>query len=527
MQRRSFLATTSAAAALPHRFAIAQSARKRTLRFVPQANLTLLDPIFTTALVTVNHGWAIYDMLFGVDRNDRIRPQMAEGYSVSDDGRTYLIRLREGLKFHNGEPVRAQDASASLHRWAVRESIGQSLLKAVDNWGAQDDRTLKIELKYKLPIFIDALAHGAGSVPFIMPEHVAKTDPYKQITDYTGSGPFRFIKEAFVPGSFVLYLRNEDYVPRQEPADWTSGGKVAHFDRLEWHVIADSATAAAALQAGEVDWYDQVEADLVPVLRQHPDVAIGSSNPLGFNGMLRFNHLHPPFNNVAIRRAVMMAVNQTDYLAAITGNDPGSFRTCKSFMPCGALYGKELGAAAMPGDLAQARAALAAAGYSNEKVVIINPTDFVTIGPMGNVTYDLLRKLGMNVEIVETDWGTVTQRRASKEPIEKGGWSILHTWAPSNVIANVVEHAFLRGLGATGWFGWFGDEEIERLTERWLQANTDDERVSITDTIQTRAFEMVPAIPLGQFQIRTAYRRDLAGVIEGSGAFPWNIRRLE
>jgi peptide/nickel transport system substrate-binding protein len=524
MRRRSFVAT-AAAAALPHRFAIAQSARQRTLRFVPQANLTLLDPIFTTALVTVNHGWAIYDMLFGVDREDQVRPQMAEGYSVSDDGRTYLIRLREGLRFHNGEPVRAQDASPSLQRWAARESIGQSLLKAVDNWGVQDDRTLKITLKYPLPIFIDAIARGAGSVPFIMPEHVAKTDPYKQINDYTGSGPFRFIKEEFVPGSSVLYLKNEAYVPRREPADWTSGGKVAHFDRLEWHVIPDSATAAAALQAGEVDWYDQVEADLVPVLRKHPDIVIGSSNPLGFNGFLRFNHLQPPFNNVAIRRAVMMAVNQTDYLEAITGNDPGAFRTCKSFMPCGMMYGKELGAAAMPGDLSKARAALAATDYANEKVVIINPTDFVTIGPMGNVTYDLLRKLGMNVEIVETDWGTVTQRRASKEPVEKGGWSILHTWAPSNVIANVVEHAFVRGLGGTGWYGWFGDEEIERLTENWLRARTDEERVAITDLIQVRAFEMVPAIPLGQFQIRTAYRRDLTGLIEATGAFPWNIRR--
>jgi peptide/nickel transport system substrate-binding protein len=189
------------------------------------------------------------------------------------------------------------------------------------------------------------------------------------------------------------------------------------------------------------------------------------------------------------------------------------------------MYGKELGAAAMPGDLSKARAALAATDYANEKVVIINPTDFVTIGPMGNVTYDLLRKLGMNVEIVETDWGTVTQRRASKEPVEKGGWSILHTWAPSNVIANVVEHAFVRGLGGTGWYGWFGDEEIERLTENWLRARTDEERVAITDLIQVRAFEMVPAIPLGQFQIRTAYRRDLTGLIEATGAFPWNIRR--
>jgi peptide/nickel transport system substrate-binding protein len=527
MRRRTFLATATvtAATALP-RFAIAQSARTRTLRFVPQANLTLLDPIFTTALVSVNHGWAIYDMLFSVNRQYEIRPQMAEGYSLSDNGRTYLIKLREGLKFHNGEPVRAQDCAPSLQRWAMRETIGQSLNKAVDVWGVQDDRTLKITLKYPLPIFLDAIARGAASVPFIMPEHVAKTDPYKQITDYTGSGPFRFIKDQFVPGSSVLYLRHEGYVPRSEPADWTSGGKVAHFDRLEWHVIPDPATATAALRSGEVDWCDQVQPDLVPVLRKHPDVAIGSSNPLGFNGVLRFNHLHPPFDNVGVRRAVMMAVNQTDYLTAITGNDASASRICKSFMPCGMQYGKELGTAAMPGDLDRARAALKAAGYASEKVVIINPTDFATIAPMGDVTYDLLKQLGMNVEIVTTDWGTVTQRRASKEPIAKGGWSILHTWAPSNVISNVVEHPFLRGLGGTGWFGWYRDEETERLAEAWLQAETQEDRVAITDLIQARAFETVPAIPLGQFQIRTAYRKNLTGIIEATGAFPWNVRRV-
>jgi peptide/nickel transport system substrate-binding protein len=527
MQRRTFLTTGLAATALPYRFAIAQSARARTLRFVPQANLTLLDPIFTTALVTVNHGWAIYDLLFSVNKQYDIKPQMAEGYSLSDDGRTYLIRLREGLQFHNSEPVRAQDCAASLRRWAVRETIGQSLLEAVDTWGVQDDRTLKIALKYPLPIFLEAIARGGASVPFIMPEHVAKTDPYKQIADFTGSGPFKFIKDEFVPGSSVLYVKHDAYIPRPEPADWTSGGKVAHFDRLEWRIIPDSATAAAALQSGEVDWCDQVQADLVPVLRRHPNVVIGSSNPLGFNGVLRFNHLHAPFNNAAIRRAVMMAVDQTDYLTAITGNDRNSFRICKSFMPCGMLYGKELGTTAMPGDVHMARAALKAAGYAGEKVVIINPTDFVTIAPMGDVTYDLLKRLGMNVDMVATDWGTVTQRRASKEPIEKGGWSILHTWAPSNVISTVVEHPFLRGLGSTGWFGWYGDAETERLTRTWLQATTQDERIAITDAIHARAFETVPAIPLGQFQIRTAYRKNLTGLIEATGAFPWNIRRLE
>ena len=224
---------------------------------------------------------------------------MADGYTVSDDGRTYLIKLREGLKFHNGEPVRAQDCAQSLIRWAARETIGQTVWKFVDSCGAQDDRTIKVTLKQSLPIFIEAIGKGGASVPFVMPEHLARTDPFKQVTETIGSGPFKFVKAEFVPGSSVVYEKNPDYVPRQEPAEWTAGGKVAHFDRIEWRVIPDSATAAAALQAGEVDWYEQVQADLVPLLRRNPDLAIGSANPTGFNGILRFNHLHPPFNNVA------------------------------------------------------------------------------------------------------------------------------------------------------------------------------------------------------------------------------------
>jgi peptide/nickel transport system substrate-binding protein len=323
----------------------------------------------------------------------------------------------------------------------------------------------------------------------------------------------------------VVYVKNKDYVPRQEPAEWSAGGKIAHMERIVWKVIPDSATAAAALQAGEIDWYEQVQADLVPLLRKNPDIRIGSANPTGFNGILRFNHLHPPFNNPAVRRAVLMAVNQTDYMNSITGADASAFKMCRAVLPCGTPFGRELGAAAMPADLEKARAALKASGYAGEKVVIINPIDFVTIGPMGDVTYDLLKKLGMNVEIVETDWGTVTQRRASKEPAEKGGWNILHTWAPSVVIADPVQQWFARGLGPTGWFGWYHDEEIEKLSREWLLSQTAAERDAAADAFQKRAFENVPFIPTGQFQIRTAMRKNLVGQIEATGAYMWNIKR--
>ena len=529
MRRRGLLraaAATAAAAALPTRFAVAQPTNARVLRFVPHANLTLLDPIFTTATVTVNHGWAIYDTLFGVDNAFNPHPQMADGYTVSDDGRTYLIRLRDGLRFHNGEPVRAQDCAPSLARWAARETVGQTMARFVDSWGVQDDRTVRITLKQPLPIFIDMLARGGSSVPFIMPEHVAKTDPFKQITETIGSGPFKFVKEAFVPGASVLYVRNPDYVPRSEKPEWSAGAKIAYFDRIEWKIIPDAATASAALQAGEVDWYEWIQADLAPLLRGVPGINVGTAHRYGINGILRFNHLHAPFNNVAIRRAVMMAVNQADYLAAISGNDPNGTRLCHALFPCGMPDGRELGTEAMPADLSRARAALKAAGYNGEKVVIINPTDLPPIGPMGEVTYDLLKRLGMNVELAASDWGTVTKRRSSREPVDKGGWSILHTLTASSTISTPVGNHYVRGLGSTGWFGWYKDDKVEQLTEAWMLATNAEERSRLVDAIHIQALQQVSIVPLGQFQMYNAYRRNLTGVIESWGAMFWNIRRV-
>ncbi len=461
MKRRSPLAATAAAvtAAIPLvRPAVAQ--QSKVLRFVPHANLTLLDPIFTTALVSINHGWAIYDTLFSATSKFELRPQMADGYTLSDDGRTYTIKLRDNLKFHNGEKVRAQDAAPSLARWAARETMGQTLWKFVDVCEAQDDRTIRIVLEAEDCRCSCPRSRRAGaSMPFIVPEHVAKSESCSSRTALLGHRlrtTLKFVKSEFVPGSHVVYEKNTDYVPRQEPVEWTSGGKVVHFDRVEWEDHPGRRDGGGwRCGTARLTGHEQVHPDLVANLRENPDMEIGSANPTGFNAVLRFNHLHPPFNNLGIRRAVMMAVNQEDYMAAITGGDPTAYRVCKAMLPCGTRHSRETGGPVMQANLEKARAMLKEAGYKGEKVVIISPSEFPTIGPLGEVTNDVLTKLGMNVEFVSTDWGTVTQRRASKEPPEKGGWSLLHTWFPSNIAMTPVEQFFIRGLGQTGWFGWW------------------------------------------------------------------------
>jgi len=523
MRRRSLLAVTTASLATP---SLAQDIRARTLRFVPQANLTSLDPIWTTAAVTENHGWTVYDTLFGLTDDLRIAPQMAEGHGVSDDGLTWTIRLREGLRFHDNTPVRAQDCAASLARWSRRDTFGQSVGAAVEEWGAADDRTVRIRLKHRFPMLLEALSKPVSVVPFIMPERLAKTDPFQQVTEIVGSGPYRFLPGDYVSGSRTAYARFEGYVPRAGAPSRTAGGKVAHFERIEWTIIPDSATAAAALQSGEIDWWEQVNADLIPALKRNRAITVEIANTLGYIGFARFNTLHPPFDNPAIRRALLSAVNQEDYVRAVTANDAEAWRACASMWPCGTPYAVPPAGNPLAGarDLAKVKADLQAAGYKGEKVVIINPTDFPTIGPFGQITADMLKKLGMNVELVETDWGSLVQRRASKAPPEQGGWSIFHTWWPGIAIMNPAVNATLRGQGERGWFGWYRNDKVEQLAGEWLQATNGAEQNRLAEAIQTESFTNAPVLPLGQFFIKTAHR-GLKDVLKGTSPYPWHVAR--
>ncbi|WP_237216577.1 ABC transporter substrate-binding protein [Falsiroseomonas oryziterrae] len=523
MRRRDILA---AAAALPLAApAVAQNTRAATLRMVPQANLAVLDPVFTTATVTGNHGFYVFDTLYGVDEQLRPKPQMAEGHEVSADGLTWRIRLRERLRFHDGSPVRAVDCIASLQRWCAREPFGQLLARQAVEWSAPDDRTMLIRLRRPFPLLPDALAKPDASVPFIMPERIARTDPNRAITEMVGSGPYRFIAGEFNSGSRVVYEKFDDYVPRQEAPTWTSGAKVAHFRRIEWHILPDAATAAAALQAGEVDWWERPHPDLQALLARSRDIRREVTDTAGRMAVMRMNCLHPPFDDVRIRRAVRLSVAQEEYMRASRGGDGPDWAVGRSLWPRHTPYFEDLGAAVMPGDLERARAALREAGYANQRVVIINPTDFPDIGPLGQVSADRLRRIGMNVELAESDWGTVVQRRTNRETVERGGWSMLHTTGGASAWANPAISFLVRGQGAQGWFGWWRSERAEELAEAWIEAPDEPRQRALASELGRLALDEAAFVPLGQFVIRTAFRRDITGILPGSSPYPWNVRR--
>jgi peptide/nickel transport system substrate-binding protein len=504
--------------------AIAQTMRAQTLRFVPQSNLSVLDPIWTTATVTCNHGYYIFDTLYSYDSRMQPQPQMAAGHTVSDNGLVWRITLRDGLMFHDGSKVRAADCIASVQRWAKRESYGQLLAAAVDTWGTADDKTLEIRLTRPFPLLLSAIAKADASVCFMMPERIAKTDANTAITEMIGSGPYKFVASEYNSGSRSVYERFEGYQPRSEAPSWASGAKVAHFNRVEWNIIADPATAGAALQNGEVDWWENPLNDLLPSLSKNPAIATQIADPGGKIALMRLNHLQPPFNDVRLRRAVLMAVNQEDYMRAAIGDDTALWTISRSLWPKGTPYFHDDGGKLMKNSADAARAALKEAGYAGQRVVIINPGDYPLIGALGEVTAAALRNIGMNVDLQTMDWGTVVQRRTSRESVDKGGWSIFHTTGSSGGYSNPAVSPLVRGQGTSGWFGWWTSPQAEQLAQDWLNAPDPAAQARIAGEMGDLALSEVATVPLGLFYVKTAFRRTITGVLQGPAPYPWSVR---
>ncbi len=523
MHRRTLLAATAALAA--PRIARAQGAR--TLRFIPQADLSTLDPHWNTAYVTRNHGFMVFDTLYGLDGKLQASPQMVGGHVVGDDGKRWTLTLRDGLRWHDGSPVLARDCVASIRRWGAKDTFGQALLAATDELSAPDDRTILFRLKRPFPLLPDALGKSGVYMPAMMPERLARTEPATQVTEMVGSGPYRFLVAERVPGARAVYERNTAYVPRASGTpDFTAGPKVAHLDRVEWLTTPDPAAAAAALQNGEVDWWDFASADLLPLLRRHNRLEVKVLDPLGSIGFMRLNHLQPPFDNPAIRRALLGAVNQADFMTAVMGTDRAMWRDgCGVFTP-GTPLASDEGMAPLlgPRDDARVRAELAAAGYKGDKVALIVPTDFPNLKAMADVGADMMQKAGLVVDYQALDWGTVLTRRASKAPVDQGGWSAFFTFGAGADQSSPAAHLALRANGANAWFGWPDDAEIETLRDAWFAAPDQDAQKPIARALQRRALQTVPFIPLGQYFQATAYRTSLKGVLNGFATF-WNVTK--
>ena len=527
MNRRSFLAGSTTAALI--RPSLAQPAvvgKTKTVTYVPQANLTSLDPVWTTALVTRNCAAMIFETLYGRDEKLNPKPQMVEGHQVENNGLRWTMRLRDGLLFHDGTPVLARDCVASLLRWMKRDPIGQTIADRLDALEAPDDRTLVFLLNKPFASLPSALAKTQPT-PVIMPERLAKTDPFKQVPEAIGSGPFRFVANEYVAGNMAVFAKFDRYMPRPEPASFAAGGYRVMVDRVEWRIIPDAATAANALVAGEIDWLDSPVPDLLPMLRKTSGVTVGPIDIYGTFGGLRPNQLQGPTANSGVRRAMLAAIDQVDVMTAVMGAESNLFRAPVGFFLPGTASANDAGmdAARKRRNTDDVKAMLKQAGYGGERVVLMHPTDQTFYDAMSSVIASSLRRVGINLDEQSLDWGTVVQRRTSKEPLDKGGWSIFPYGAPAADYGDPIFAAALRGNGKDAWFGWPTDEKMEAMRNAWMDSNDEAERKRLDAEIQLRAFETVPFIPLGQYLPPSAWRSNLDGLLKGAVPVFWNVTK--
>jgi peptide/nickel transport system substrate-binding protein len=528
MKRRTLIKTgIQAGAAMMAAPSVLRAQRATTLRFVPYADLALLDPIVTTAYTTRTHGLMIFEQLYGVDDAGNPQPQMVAGHTVENDGRLWRLTLRDRLAFHDGTPVLARDVVASIKRWAMRDAFGEALMAATDALTAPSDKLVEFRLKRPFPALPAALGKPYSYLPVIMPERLASLPPTTQVTEMVGSGPYRFVANERVPGARAVYQKFDGYVPRDSgtPA-FTSGPKIAHFDRIEWVTIPDAGTAAAALQAGEVDWYEQPDMDLVPLLRKNKDLVVRVVEDRGLTGCMRLNHLQPPFDNPAIRRVLMKAVRQRDFMSAVAGAESDAWRENVGMIAPSSPYANDGGMDALTGrtDDATLKRELIAAGYKGEKIVLLAGADVPRISAVCQVMADIGRRIGLEIDYVSTDWGTVVQRWNSKAPADKGGYHMFGVYFGALDCSNPAAHLLMRGNGQSAFAGWPSSPAYEALREKFLASASESEQKALAREMQIASMNDVTYLPLGMYYQPAAYRCDLTGILTGLPLFT-NVRR--
>jgi peptide/nickel transport system substrate-binding protein len=518
---RRTLTAVAVAAAVP--FFMTEASAQKSLRFVPHSDLKILDPIWTTAYIVRNHGYMVYDTLFGMDDKGEIKPQMIDSYKLSDDKLTWTMTLRDGLAWHDGQPVTTADVIPSIKRWAAKDSMGQKMMSFVASIEAKDAKTFEIKLKEPTGLVLLALGKPSSNVPFMMPKRVAEGDPNKQIEEFTGSGPFVFKRDEWVPGSKIVYVKFAGYKPRSEPPSGTTGGKVVKVDRVEWLPIRDHQQAVNALLAGEVDYIEAPPHDLHPLIKKSKDIYMFNWNPLGSQYTFRFNVLHKPFDNPKVRQAVLHAFNQEDFLKATVGSEE-YYKVCKGLFVCGTPFGTEVGFEDMlESNFKKARELLAEAKYDGTPIVLMQSTDNQSLTNLAPVAKSLMERAGFKVDMQSMDWQTVVARRVKKDPPAAGGWhAFLTSWVAGDLL-NPVMAGFVNAACDKAMFGWPCDDQIEKLRDDFAKEVDPAKQKAIVEAIQKRVAEYPTHAHLGQFYNHGALRNNVKGVVPAPAPVLWNI----
>lgn len=524
--RKSALAV--AAAASLGAMALAAPVQAQTLKVVMHSDLKILDPIWTTAYIVRNHGYLVWDTLFAMDEKFDVKPQMVDKYDVSADKLVWTFTLRDGLEWHDGQPVTAEDCVASIKRWAARDSMGQKLMASVASLDVVDAKTFKMNMKEPYGLVLQSLGKPSSNVPFMMPARVAATDPSTQIKaeDVIGSGPFIFKRDEWKPGEKTVYVKNPKYKPRSEAPSGLAGGKVVKVDRVEWLWISDVQTQVGAIQNGEIDMIESPGHDLLPLLAKDRNINLLNANPTGNQYTFRFNSTAKPFDNPKVRNAVFTAFAQEDFLKATIG-DAKWYKVCKAPFVCGTPLDTDAGMAdVLNGNAAKAKQILTEAGYDGTPIVLMQSTTLPVLTNTAPVTKALLEQGGFKVDMQAMDWQTLVNRRTKKDPADKGGWNVFHTFSVSADALNPISNSYFVANGEkSSWFGWPNDPQMEKMRDDYAKETDPAKGKALAEAIQLRALETAQFGWLGQWYGPGAMRNNISGWLKAPVPVMWNVEK--
>jgi peptide/nickel transport system substrate-binding protein len=496
------------------------------LKVVMESRLGNLDPILSGSHQTRDHGYLIYDTLFGLDAQQKIHPQMVDTYTTSEDGKVFTFILRDGLNWHDSTPVTAADVVASINRWGKRDRMGIALMSITSEVKAVDAKTFSLTLKQPSGIVLDAFAKPSGNPLFIMPEKVAQTAVTEAITDYTGSGPFVFKADEYEPGVKAVYVKNEKYVPREEEPSWFAGGKIPKVDRIQRIEMADPLTALNALNSGEIDYLQNISFDLLDIADTN-EVTTARLDELGYQISYRLNHLQAPFDNKLVRQAALWAIGQEEVMQAQFGA-PENFKLCGAIFGCGLPYESDVSAdMAVEPNPEKAKELLAEAGYKGEPLVIMHISDIPSLSSVAPVMAQQLRAAGFNVEMQAMDFMTMLSRRANQGPVADGGWSIFITSWHATEIQDPLRNFMIVAEGKGSYAGWADVPAIPTMTREFLTATSAADAKEIAGKIQGVVYDEGVFAPLGTFARVSGYSKDVEGVLPAPANIFWNISKTE
>jgi peptide/nickel transport system substrate-binding protein len=360
-----------------------------------------------------------------------------------------------------------------------------------------------------------------------MPKKQAETDPFKQIEEHIGSGPYVFKKDEFKPGDKAVYTKFAKYVPRSEPPSGTTGGKRVYVDRVEWNLaLRDPQGQVNALQKGEVDIIEQLPFDHLATVQADANLQVPKYYSFGAQYMARFNHLHKPFDNPKVRQAAIAAFNQESFLRAQVGVKE-LYRTCGSMFVCGTPWGSLAGSdLQMKSNMKKAQDLLKASGYDGTPVVILKPTDLASISKLPDVAAQLLRQAGFKVDLQAMDWQTLVGRRAKKDAPDKGGWNMFLTaWTAADVW-NPISNPTMDTRGEKSvWFGWATDDKMVELRNQFMRSTDDAAKKKLADQISARAYEIGTHAVLGEYDQPMAARKNISGFFISNSNLYWNLKK--